>query len=68
MRALAKAFSRLLALRRGLTAAVTLAAASPARGTTAVQGEVMTASGGINLKLMPDVEGAPTIPLCEGPS
>ncbi|MGH2615434.1 MAG: hypothetical protein ACRDJC_09365, partial [Thermomicrobiales bacterium] len=67
MRALAEALSRRLALRRGLTAAVVLAAASPlSSGVMAAQGEAMTASGGgVNLKLMPDVEGAPTVPLRE---
>ncbi len=67
MRALAKALSRRLALRRGLTATVALATASPlSRGVIAAQGEAMTASGGgVNLKLMPDAEGAPTVPLRE---
>lgn len=36
------------------------------RGGTAAQEEKLTASGGgVNLKLMPDVEGAPTVPLRE---
>ena len=67
MRALGEAFSRRLALRRGLIAAVALTATSPlSRTVLAAQGEAMTASGGgVNLKLMPDVEGAPTVPLRE---
>jgi hypothetical protein len=67
MRALAKVLPRRQTLRGGLTAAVALAAASALpRRVIAVQGEAMTASGGgVNLKLMPDVEGAPTVPLRE---
>jgi hypothetical protein len=67
MRVLAEALSRRLALRRGLAGAVALAAALPlSRGVRAAQGEAMTASGGgVNLKLMPDVEGTPTVPLRE---
>lgn len=67
MRALEGVLSRRLALRRGLIAAVALAAVAPlSRGGIAAQEEKMTASGaGVNLKLMPDVEGAPTVPLRE---
>src|SRR5215212_9627030 len=67
MRTLAGVISRRLALRRGLTAAVALTATSVLpRTVMAAQGEAMTASGGgVNLKLMPDVEGAPTVPLRE---
>jgi hypothetical protein len=67
MRTLAGVISRRLALRRGLTAAIALTATSaPPRKVIAAQGEAMTASGGgVNLKLMPDVEGAPTVPLRE---
>jgi hypothetical protein len=67
MRALDGVLSRRLAFRRGLTAAVALTAASPlSSGVIAAQEEAMTASGsGVNLKLMPDAEGAPTVPLRE---
>jgi hypothetical protein len=67
MRALAKVLPRRQTLRGGLTAAVALAAASALpRRVIAAQGEAMTASGGgVNLKLMPDIEGAPTVPLRE---
>jgi len=67
MRTLTGVLSRRLALRRGLTAAIALTATSaPSRKVIAAQGEAMTASGGgVNLKLMPDVEGAPTVPLRE---
>ena len=58
--------SRRAALRRGLGAAVALAAAATARPGRAAQDEPMTASGsGVNLKLMPDAEGNPTVPLRE---
>src|SRR5215218_2739338 len=67
MRTLAEVLSRRLTLRRGLTAAVALTATSALpRTVMAAQGEAMTASGGgVNLKLMPDVMGAPTVPLRE---
>src|SRR5215217_8849971 len=67
MRTLAGVLSRRLALRRGLTAVIALTTTSAASGKViAAQGEAMTASGGgVNLKLMPDVEGAPTVPLRE---
>ena len=51
---------------RGLAVAsgVTMALALRARGGIAAQEEPMTASGGgVNLKLMPDVEGDPRAPL-----
>jgi hypothetical protein len=59
-----------LALTRGLTAAIVLAAGSRLTGESIAaqeaSGEKMTASGGgVNLKLMPDVEGNPTVPLRE---
>jgi hypothetical protein len=57
---------RRLALTRGLGAAVAIAAAGRLTGETAAQEEPMTASGGgVNLKLMPDEEGNPTVPLRE---
>src|SRR5215211_9408596 len=67
MRTLAGVLSRRLALRRGLTAVIALTTTSAASGKViAAQGEAMTASGGgVNLKLMPDVEGTPTVPLRE---
>jgi hypothetical protein len=67
MRTLAEVLSRRLTLRRGLTAAVVLTATSVLpRTVIAAQEEKLTASGGgVNLKLMPDVEGAPTVPLRE---
>ena len=67
MRALAEVLSRRLTLRRGLTAIVAFSATSTrSRTAIAAPGEAMTASGGgVNLKLMPDVEGAPTVPLRE---
>ena len=67
MRALTEVLSRRLALRSSLVAAVALtAAAVPSRRVIAAQEEKLTASGGgVNLKLMPDVEGAPTVPLRE---
>jgi len=67
MRALAEVLSRRLTLRRGLTAIVAFFATSTrSRTVIAAQREAMTASGGgVNLKLMPDVEGAPTVPLRE---
>jgi hypothetical protein len=67
MRALAEELSRRLALRRGLTVAVALTAASRlSRGVTSAQEErLMASGGGVNLKLMPDVEGNPTVPLRE---
>jgi hypothetical protein len=67
MWAVAEAFSRRLAVRRGLMTAVAYAAASPMSGqVSAAQEEKLTASGsGVNLKLMPDAEGAPTVPLRE---
>ncbi len=67
MRALEEALSRRLALGRGLAAAVALAATAPlSRRGVAAQEEAMTASGsGVNLKLMPDAEGDPTVPLRE---
>src|SRR4051794_32488954 len=67
MRTLANVLSRRQTLRRGLTAAVALTATSVLpRTVIAAQEEAMTASGGgVNLKLMPDVEGNPTVPLRE---
>jgi hypothetical protein len=66
MQVLTEALSRRLALRRGLTAAVVLAAMSPAGRVIAAQEEKLTASGsGVNLKLMPDAAGDPTVPLRE---
>jgi hypothetical protein len=67
MRALAELLSRRQTLRAGLSAAVALAATSVlSRRVAAAQEEKLTASGGgVNLKLMPDVEGAPTVPLRE---
>jgi hypothetical protein len=67
MRALAEELSRRLALRRGLTVAVALTAASRlSRGVASAQEErLMASGGGVNLKLMPDVEGNPTVPLRE---
>src|SRR3954470_23727857 len=53
---------------RGLAVAsgVTMALALRTRAGNAAQEEPMTASGGgVNLKLMPDVEGNPTVPLRE---
>ncbi len=58
--------SRRLGLQRGLAAAGLLMASSPLARQAAAQDEAMTASGGgVNLKLMPDVEGEPTVPLRE---
>ena len=67
MRALAEVLSRRLALRQGLAATAALTATSVlSRRVVAAQEEKLTASGGgVNLKLMPDVEGAPTVPLRE---
>jgi hypothetical protein len=67
MRTLANVLSRRQTLRRGLTAAIALTATSALTTVpTAAQEEKLTASGGgVNLKLMPDVEGAPTVPLRE---
>lgn len=66
MRPSEEALSRRLALGRGLAAAVALAAAPLSRRGAGAQEEAMTASGsGVNLKLMPDAEGAPTVPLRE---
>jgi hypothetical protein len=67
MRALAELLSRRQTLRAGLSAAVALAATSVlSRRVAAAHEEKLTASGGgVNLKLMPDVEGAPTVPLRE---
>jgi hypothetical protein len=61
------ALSRRLALARALVVAGTVAAGSaPRHGGAAAEGEAMTASGGgVNLKLMPDAEGAMTVPLRE---
>jgi hypothetical protein len=56
-------FSRRFALKLGVAMAGGLALT---RGGTAAQEEKLTASGGgVNLKLMPDVEGAPSVPLRE---
>ncbi len=59
--------SRRGTLKLGVAVAGGLAGgAALTRGRTAAQEEKLTASGGgINLKLMPDVEGAPTVPLRE---
>jgi hypothetical protein len=59
--------SRRGTLKLGVAMAGGLAGgAALTRGRTAAQEEKMTASGGgVNLKLMPDVEGAPTVPLRE---
>ena len=59
--------SRRFALKLGVAVAGGLAGgAALTRGGTAAQEEKLTASGGgVNLKLMPDVEGAPTVPLRE---
>jgi hypothetical protein len=59
--------SRRFALKLGVVVAGGLAGGSAlARGRTAAQEEKLTASGGgVNLKLMPDVEGSPTVPLRE---
>jgi hypothetical protein len=67
MRALAEVLSRRLALRQGVAATAALTATSVlSRRVVAAQEEKLTASGGgVNLKLMPDVEGAPTVPLRE---
>src|SRR5215212_8693742 len=67
MRTFGEVLSRRLTLQRGLTAIVAFFATSTrSRTVIAAQGEAMTASGGgVNLKLMPDVEGAPTVPLRE---
>jgi len=67
MRALAKVLPRRRILRGGLTTAVAVTATSVlSRRVVAAQEEKLTASGGgVNLKLMPDVEGAPTVPLRE---
>jgi hypothetical protein len=67
MRVSEEALSRRLALRRGVIATVALAATLPlSRRVVAAQEEKLTASGGgVNLKLMPDVEGNPTVPLRE---
>jgi hypothetical protein len=60
-------YSRRFALKLGAAVAGGLAGGSAlTRGRTAAQEEKLTASGGgVNLKLMPDVEGAPTVPLRE---
>jgi hypothetical protein len=60
-------FSRRGTLKLGVAVAGSLAGGSAlTRGRTAAQEEKLTASGGgVNLKLMPDVEGAPTVPLRE---
>ena len=67
MRALAEVLSRRLALRQGLAATAALTATLVlSQRVVAAQEEKLTASGGgVNLKLMPDVEGAPTVPLRE---
>jgi hypothetical protein len=59
--------SRRVTLKLGAAVAGSLAGGSALnRGRTAAQEEKLTASGGgVNLKLMPDVEGAPTVPLRE---
>ena len=59
--------SRRGTLKLGIAVAGCLAGgAALTRGRTAAQEEKLTASGGgVNLKLMPDVEGAPTVPLRE---
>jgi hypothetical protein len=59
--------SRRGTLKLGVAMAGGLAGgAALTRGRVAAQEEKMTASGGgVNLKLMPDVEGAPTVPLRE---
>jgi hypothetical protein len=59
--------SRRGTLKLGVAVAGGLAGGSVlTRGRTAAQEEKLTASGGgVNLKLMPDVEGAPTVPLRE---
>ncbi len=58
--------SRRFALRHGLAAAALVAVGPRARVALAAQEEAMTASGGgVNLKLMPNVEGEPTVPLRE---
>ena len=59
--------SRRLALKLGLAMAGGLTVGSSLTAErTAAQEEKLTASGGgVNLKLMPDVEGAPTVPLRE---
>jgi hypothetical protein len=67
MRALAEVLSRRLALRQGVAATAALTATSVlSRRVVAAQEEKLTASGGgVNLKLMPDVEGTPAVPLRE---
>jgi hypothetical protein len=59
--------SRRLALKLAAAVAGGLVGGSPLAGQrTMAQEEKLTASGGgVNLKLMPDVEGAPTVPLRE---
>ena len=59
--------SRRYALKLGVAVAGGLAGGSAlTREGTAAQEEKLTASGGgVNLKLMPDVEGAPSVPLRE---
>jgi hypothetical protein len=57
---------RLLGHGLAMAAGLTLGLGLRSRNSIAAQGEKMTASGGgVNLKLMPDVEGAPTVPLRE---
>jgi hypothetical protein len=68
-----RATARLLLPRRRLigrglamASGVTMGLALRSRGGIAAREEPMTASGGgVNLKLMPDVEGDPTVPLRE---
>jgi len=59
--------SRRFALKLGMAMAGGLVGgAALTSGRTAAQEEKLTASGGgVNLKLMPDVEGAPSVPLRE---
>ena len=58
--------SRRTLLMRSLAATAAIGTGSTLMGARAAQEEHMTASGGgVNLKLMPDVEGNPTVPLRE---